>query len=85
MRLSSLFDSSSWLSRLLQGLLGLLGFYAAVRFLPRLLRSMTRRFVLGLVGEILLVAVSLLLTDRARRGAGPDGRGRSENAPGPAA
>jgi hypothetical protein len=85
MRLSSLFDSSSWLSRLLQGLLGLLGFYAAVRFLPRLLRSMTRRFVLGLVGEILLVAVSLLLTDRARRGSGPDRRARSGGAAEPAA
>jgi len=52
---------------MLQGLLGLLGFYAALRLLPRLFKSLTRRFVFGLIGEILLVAVSMLLTDRAAR------------------
>lgn len=56
-----------WLTRIVQGLLGMLGLYAAIRFIPRLLRSMTRRFLFGLIGEILLVAVSLLLTDRATR------------------
>ena len=55
----------NWLSRLIQGLLGLLGFYAAIRFLPRVLKSMTRRFLFGIIGEILLVAVGLLLTRRA--------------------
>lgn len=52
---------------MLQGLLGLLGFYAALRLLPRLFKSLTRRFVFGLIGEIVLVAVSMLLTDRAAR------------------
>jgi hypothetical protein len=55
----------SWLTRLLQGLLGILGFYAAVRLLPRVLKSMTRRFLFGLIGEILLVALGLFLTRRA--------------------
>jgi len=55
----------NWLSRVFQGLLGLLGFYAAIRLLPRVLKSMTRRFLFGLIGEILLVAVGLFLTRRA--------------------
>jgi hypothetical protein len=58
-------NAPSWLSRLVQGLLGLLGIYAAIRFLPRVLKSMTRRFLFGLIGEILLVAVGLFLTRRA--------------------
>ena len=58
-------DAPDWLSRLVQGLLGLLGFYAAVRLLPRVLKSMTRRFLFGLIGEILLVALGLFLTRRA--------------------
>jgi hypothetical protein len=59
------FDAPDWLTRLLQGVLGLLGFYAALRFLPRVLKSMTRRFLFGLIGEILLVALGLFLTRRA--------------------
>jgi hypothetical protein len=58
-------DRPDWLTRLVQGLLGLLGFYAAIRFLPRVLKSMTRRFLFGLIGEILLVALGLFLTRRA--------------------
>jgi len=54
-----------WATRLIQGLLGILGFYAAVRLLPRVLKSMTRRFLFGLIGEILLVALGLFLTRRA--------------------
>ena len=58
----------NWLSRVFQGLLGILGFYAAIRFLPRVLKSMTRRFLFGLIGEILLVALGLFLTRRATDG-----------------
>ncbi|GEM_PF-5795464 len=58
-------NSPDWLTRLVQGLLGILGFYAAVRLLPSVLRSMTRRFLFGLIGEILLVALGLFLTRRA--------------------
>jgi len=58
-------DTPDWLTRLVQGLLGILGFYAAVRLLPSVLRSMTRRFLFGLIGEILLVALGLFLTRRA--------------------
>ncbi|PSQ97955.1 MAG: hypothetical protein BRD55_00715 [Bacteroidetes bacterium SW_9_63_38] len=57
--------TSGWFTRLVQGLLGMLGFYAAIRLLPRVLKSMTRRFLFGLVGEILLVALGLFLTRRA--------------------
>ena len=63
----------NWLSRVFQGLLGLLGFYAAIRFLPRVLKSMTRRFLFGLIGEILLVAVGLFLTRRATEGPSRNG------------
>lgn len=62
------FSDSSLVSRLVQGLLGFLGFYAAVRFLPRVLKSMTRRFLFGIIGEILLVAIGLFLTRRATDG-----------------
>ena len=58
-------DAPDWLTRLVQGLLGILGFYAAVRLLPRVLKSMTRRFLFGLIGETLLVALGLFLTRRA--------------------
>ena len=67
------FDASDWLPRLFQGLLGLLGFYAAIRFLPRVLKSMTRRFLFGLIGEILLVALGLFLTRRATEGPSRNG------------
>ena len=62
---TSQFDAPDWLTRLVQGLLGILGFYAAVRLLPSVLKSMTRRFLFGLIGEILLVALGLFLTRRA--------------------
>lgn len=61
-------SESPLLTRLFQGLLGMLGFYAAIRFLPRVLKSMTRRFLFGLIGEILLVAVGIFLTRRAAEG-----------------
>ena len=61
-------DAPDWLTRLLQGVLGLLGIYAAIRFLPRVLKSMTRRFLFGMIGEIVLVAVGLFLTRRAAEG-----------------
>ena len=61
-------NTPDWLTRVMQGLLGLLGFYAAIRFLPRVLKSMTRRFLFGLIGEILLVAVGIFLTRRAAEG-----------------
>ncbi len=74
------FSDSSPASRLVQGLLGFLGFYAAVRFLPRLLKSMTRRFLFGLIGEILLVAVGLFLTRRATDGPSQNGIPSAEEA-----
>ena len=62
---SSTADTPDWLTRLFQGLLGTLGLYAALRLLPRMLKSMTRRFVVGLIGEIVLVALGLFLTRRS--------------------
>ena len=69
----------NWLSRLIQGLLGILGFYAAIRLLPRVLRSMTRRFLFGLIGEILLVALGLFLTRRATEHPRPNGTASAED------
>ncbi|HKL89420.1 MAG TPA: hypothetical protein VJ884_10485 [Salinibacter sp.] len=68
----------NWLSRLMQGLLGILGFYAAIRLLPRVLKAMTRRFLFGIIGEILLVAVGLFLTRRATEGPSRNGTPPSE-------
>lgn len=77
------FDTPDWLKRLLQGLIGVLGFYAAIRFLPRVLKSMTRRFLFGLIGEILLVALGLFLTRRATEGPKRDGAPPQEPPPPP--
>jgi len=62
-----LFSRDRLLPRLVQGALSLLGLYALARFLPRLFRSMTKRFVVGILGEILIVAATTLLTDRLSR------------------
>lgn len=64
----SQFDAPDWLTRFFQGVLGILGLYAALRLLPRVLKAMTRRFLFGLIGEILLVAVGIFLTRRAAEG-----------------
>lgn len=72
-------DSPDWLPRLIQGLLGVLGLYAAVRLLPRVLKSMTRRFFFGLIGEILLVAIGLFLTRRATEGPPHNGETPPQN------
>jgi len=69
---------SPLLTRILQGVLGVLGLYAALRLLPRLLKSITRRFLIGLIGEILLVAVGLFLTRRATDGPPRNGTPPSE-------
>lgn len=60
-------SSSPLLTRIVQGLLGTLGVYALIRFLPRLVSSFFKRFVFGVIGEILLVAVGTLLTERLTR------------------
>lgn len=70
---------SPLLTRLFQGILGALGFYAAIRFLPRVLKSMTRRFLFGLIGEILLVAFGLFLTRRATEGPSRNGDSEGED------
>lgn len=71
-RFSSL-NTPDWLTRLVQAILGALGLYAALRLLPKVLRAMTRRFLFGLIGEILLVAFGLFLTRRATRGPSRNG------------
>jgi hypothetical protein len=71
-------SESPLLTRILQGVLGVLGLYAALRLLPRLLKSMTRRFLFGLIGEILLVAVGLFLTRRATEGPPRNGTARPD-------
>jgi len=67
---NSLFSSdasSPILTRVVQGILSLLGVYAIIRFLPRLVSSFFKRFVFGLVGEIVLVTIGTLLTERFTR------------------
>lgn len=60
-------SSSPLLTRIVQGVLSVLGVYAMIRFLPRLVSSFFKRFVFGLVGEILLVTIGTLLTERLTR------------------
>jgi len=62
--------SSPILTRVVQGILSLLGVYAIIRFLPRLVSSFFKRFVFGLVGEIVLVTIGTLLTERFTRDSG---------------
>jgi len=57
-------SSPSLLTRIVQGVLGALGLYAIVRFLPRLVSSLVKRFFLGVIGEILLVVLGTLLTQQ---------------------
>jgi len=67
---SNLFSSDSsspLLTRIVQGVLSVLGVYAMIRLLPRLVSSFFKRFVFGLIGEILLVAIGTLLTERLTR------------------
>ena len=71
-------SESPLLTRILQGVLGVLGLYAALRLLPRVLKAMTRRFLFGLIGEILLVAVGLFLTRRATQGPPRNGTPRPD-------
>jgi hypothetical protein len=51
--------------RLVAGLVGALGLAALVRFVPRLVGRLARRFVFGLVGEIVAVAVLALASKKA--------------------
>ncbi len=67
MRRCPLVDSASrpLLQRLALGLAGALGLAALVRFVPRLVGGLARRFVFGLVGEIAAVAVLALASKKA--------------------
>ncbi|MFB6248678.1 MAG: hypothetical protein ABEL97_08930 [Salinibacter sp.] len=71
-------SESPLLTRVLQGLLGVLGLYAALRLLPRVLKAVTRGFLFRLVGEILLVALGLFLTRRATQGPPRNGTASDE-------
>ena len=50
---------------LLSMVLGFVGVTAIILLLPKTLKFMIRRFVFGLVGEIVLVVLSGLLTEKA--------------------
>lgn len=49
---------------LLKGLLGFLGVIAAAKFLPKILSFTMRRFVFGLLSEIIMVVLAALLTEK---------------------
>jgi hypothetical protein len=74
-------SSSPLLTRIVQGVLSVLGVYALIRFLPRLVSSVFKRFVFGIIGEILLVTVGTLLTERLTQSvSGHSARQRSSDA-----
>ena len=58
------FEDNRIVTRIVQGVLGLLGAYALARWVPRLFKSATKRFVVGIIGEILIVAATMLVTER---------------------
>jgi hypothetical protein len=65
--------NTSLVTRIVQGLLSVLGVYAIIRFLPRLVTSFFKRFVIGIIGEIFLVAIGTLITEQmVGRAAGRD-------------
>jgi hypothetical protein len=49
---------------LVKGLLGFLGVIAAFKFLPRVLSFTVRRFVFGLLAEVIMVVLAGLLTEK---------------------
>ncbi|PSQ89273.1 MAG: hypothetical protein BRD30_05850 [Bacteroidetes bacterium QH_2_63_10] len=52
---------------LVKGLLGFLGVIAAFKFLPRVLSFTVRRFVFGLLSEVIWVVLASLLTEKIAR------------------
>jgi len=70
MNLFSTDSSTSFVTRIIQGVLSVLGVYAIIRFLPRIVSSVFKRFVIVIVGEILLVAGGTLLTEQWSRRSG---------------
>ena len=69
---------------LVKWLLGFFGVIAAVKFLPRVLGFVTRRFIFGLLAEIIMVVLAALLTEKAARklaGSDPAEESLFENAP----
>ncbi|HHP7239451.1 hypothetical protein [Longibacter sp.] len=72
MNLFSTDSSTSIATRIVQGVLSVLGVYAIIRFLPRIVSSVFKRFVIGIVGEILLVAGGTLLTEQWSRHSGTE-------------
>ncbi|PEN13850.1 hypothetical protein CRI94_07245 [Longibacter salinarum] len=71
------FDSTTSLTtRIVQGILSILGVYAVIRFLPRIISFVFKRFVVGIIGEIVLVTVGALLTQQfARSSSDPSDEG----------
>ena len=57
-------DSDPLQEGLVKGLLGFLGVIAAAKLLPRLLGFTMRRFVFGLLAEIIMVVLAALLTEK---------------------
>ena len=49
---------------LVKGLLSFLGVIAAFKFLPRMLSFTLRRFVFGLLAEVIMVVLAGLLTEK---------------------
>lgn len=52
---------------LVKGLLGFFGVIAAVKFLPKVLSFTVRRFVFGLLAEVIMVVLAGLLTEKVAK------------------
>ena len=52
---------------LVKGLLGFFGVIAAAKLLPKLLGYTMRRFVFGLLSEIIIVVLTALLTEKVAK------------------
>lgn len=52
---------------LVKGLLGFLGVIAAFKFLPKVLTYTVRRFVFGLLAEVIMIVLAGLLTEKVAK------------------
>lgn len=58
------FSSDPFQEGVVKWILGFFGVIAAVKFLPKVLGFITRRFVFGLLSEVIMVILAGLLTEK---------------------
>ena len=60
-------DNDPLQESLVKGLLGFFGVIAAFKFLPKVLSFTVRRFVFGLLSEVIMVVLAALLTEKVAK------------------